>query len=108
MDKLAEAMGLGPDDGIFFAAGLKEDEAARLAGLARPRSPSSSILLKKAPSAFAGSSISMFNDEHENEDRLQPSTHLHAAGRDGGRWRIKEPLDILAWQYDIALQRRGA
>ena len=36
MDKLAEAMGLGPDDGIFFAAG-KEDEAAKLAGLARTR-----------------------------------------------------------------------
>ena len=37
MDKLAEAMGLGPDDGIFFAAG-KEDEAAKLAGArAHPR-----------------------------------------------------------------------
>ena len=36
MDALAEAMGLGPDDGIFFAAG-KEDEAAKLAGAARTR-----------------------------------------------------------------------
>src|SRR4029079_12743669 len=33
MDRIAEEMGLGPDDGIFFAAG-KESEAARLAGLA--------------------------------------------------------------------------
>ena len=31
MNRIAEAMGLGPDDGIFFAAG-KEDEAAKLAG----------------------------------------------------------------------------
>ena len=36
MDALAEAMGLGPDDGIFFAAG-KEGEAAKLAGAARTR-----------------------------------------------------------------------
>jgi aspartyl-tRNA synthetase len=32
----SEGMDLGPDDGIFFAAG-KEDEAAKLAGLARTR-----------------------------------------------------------------------
>ena len=36
MNRLAEEMGLGPDDGIFFAAG-KEDEAAKLAGAARTR-----------------------------------------------------------------------
>ena len=36
MDALADAMGLGPDDGIFFAAG-KEADAAKLAGLARTR-----------------------------------------------------------------------
>ena len=37
MNRLAEAMGLGPDDGIFFAAG-KEEEAAKLAGAgAHPR-----------------------------------------------------------------------
>ena len=37
MDEIAEAMGLGPDDGIFFAAG-KEAEAAKLAGArAHPR-----------------------------------------------------------------------
>src|SRR5947209_2782451 len=36
MGRLAEQMGLGLDDGIFFAAG-KEEEAARLAGAARTR-----------------------------------------------------------------------
>src|SRR5207237_5096079 len=36
MNRIAEAMGLGPDDGIFFAAG-KEEEAAKLAGAARTR-----------------------------------------------------------------------
>ena len=36
MAKIAEALGLGPDDGVFFAAG-KEAQAAKLAGLARTR-----------------------------------------------------------------------
>ena len=36
MDALASELGLGPDDGLFFAAG-KEEEAAKLAGLARTR-----------------------------------------------------------------------
>ena len=46
MDALAEAMGLGPDDGIFFAAG-KEDEAARLAGAARTRVAEQLELIEK-------------------------------------------------------------
>ncbi|HEU5481968.1 MAG TPA: aspartate--tRNA ligase, partial [Sphingomicrobium sp.] len=46
MDRLAEEMGLGPDDGIFFAAG-KEEEVARLAGLARTRVAEQLDLLEK-------------------------------------------------------------
>ena len=34
--KLIAALGLGPDDGVFFAAG-KERQAAKLAGAARTR-----------------------------------------------------------------------
>ena len=41
MDRLAEAMGLGPDDGIFFAAG-KEEEAASSPASPAPASPNSS------------------------------------------------------------------
>src|SRR3546814_4824244 len=36
MDALAAELGLGPDDGLFFAAG-KEAVAAKLVGLARTR-----------------------------------------------------------------------
>ncbi|KAK0348235.1 hypothetical protein LTR94_038033, partial [Friedmanniomyces endolithicus] len=36
MEKLYAELGLGADDGLFFAAG-KEDQAAKLAGLARNR-----------------------------------------------------------------------
>src|SRR5213075_1583641 len=46
MDKLASAMGLGPDDGIFFAAG-KDIDAARLAGLARTRVAEQLDLIEK-------------------------------------------------------------
>jgi aspartyl-tRNA synthetase len=40
-----------------------------------------------------------FNDEQQ-KDRLQPQSLLDAAGRDGGL-ETKDPLEILAWQYDI-------
>src|SRR5215210_5359344 len=46
MDALADTMGLGPDDGLFFAAG-KEAEAARLAGLARTRAAEQLDLIEK-------------------------------------------------------------
>src|SRR5687768_14295923 len=46
MDALAEAIGLGPDDGLFFAAG-KEEEAAKLAGAARTRVAESLDLIEK-------------------------------------------------------------
>ena len=46
MDKIADQLGIGPDDGIFFAAG-KEAEAAKLAGLARTRVAESLDLIEK-------------------------------------------------------------
>ncbi|MEO7278146.1 MAG: aspartate--tRNA ligase, partial [Sphingomicrobium sp.] len=51
MARLAETMGLGPDDGIFFAAG-KEDEAARLAGLARTRTAEQLDLIEQGTFRF--------------------------------------------------------
>ena len=46
MNRLAEEMGLGPDDGIFFAAG-KEEDAAKLAGFARTRVAEQLDLIEK-------------------------------------------------------------
>ena len=51
MNRLAEEMGLGPDDGIFFAAG-KEAEAAKLAGFARTRVAEQLDLIEKGAFRF--------------------------------------------------------
>jgi aspartyl-tRNA synthetase len=81
MDKLAGEMGLGPDDGIFFAAG-KEEEAARLAGAARTRVAEQLDLIEKG--AFRFCWIVDFPMYEYNEEQKKI-----------------DPLDILAWQYDI-------
>ena len=78
-------MGLGPDDGIFFAAG-KEEEAARLAGLARTRVAEQLDLIEKGAFRFCwivDFPMFEYNDDAE-EDRLLPQPLLDAAGRDGG------------------------
>ena len=85
MDALADAMGLGPDDGIFFAAG-KEAEAARLAGLARTRVGEQLDLIEQDAFKFCwivDFPMFEYNDDAE-EDRLQPQPLLDAAGRTGG------------------------
>ena len=84
MDALADAMGLGPDDGIFFAAG-KEAEAARLAGLARTRVAEQLDLIEQGSFRFCWIvDYPMFEYQRRpEEDRLQPQPVLDAARRDG-------------------------
>src|SRR5512139_2375298 len=101
MDRLAETMGLGPDDGIFFAAG-KEDDAARLAGLARTRVAEQLDLIEKG--AFRFCWIVDFPMFEFNEDQQKIDfSHNPFSMPQGGMEALesKEPLDILAWQYDI-------
>jgi aspartyl-tRNA synthetase len=101
MDKLAEAMGLGPDDGIFFAAG-KEDEAAKLAGLARTRVAEQLDLIEKGAFRFCWIvDFPMF--EYNEEQKKIDFSHNPFSMPQGGMEALesKEPLDILAWQYDI-------
>jgi aspartyl-tRNA synthetase len=101
MDALAEAMGLGPDDGIFFAAG-KEAEAARLAGLARIRVAEQLDLIEKDSFRFCwivDYPMFEYNDDQKKIDFSHnpfsmPQGELEAL-------ETKDPLDILAWQYDI-------
>jgi aspartyl-tRNA synthetase len=57
MEKLYAELGLGADDGLFFAAG-KPDQAAKLAGVARTRCAEQLDLIEKGASACAGSSTS--------------------------------------------------
>jgi aspartyl-tRNA synthetase len=101
MDKLAAAMGLGPDDGIFFAAG-KEAEAARLAGAARTRVAEQLELIEKNAFRFCWIvDFPMF--EYDEEAKKVDFSHNPFSMPQGGMEALegKDPLDILAWQYDI-------
>jgi aspartyl-tRNA synthetase len=101
MDKIAEAMGLGPDDGIFFAAG-KEEEAAKLAGLARSRVAEQLNLIDEGSFKFCWIvDFPMF--EYNDEQKKIDFSHNPFSMPQGGMEALetKDPLDILAWQYDI-------
>jgi len=101
MDALAEAMGLGPDDGIFFAAG-KEAEAARLAGLARTRVAEQLDLIEQDAFRFCWIvDFPMF--KYDDESKKVDFSHNPFSMPQGelAALESKDPLDILAWQYDI-------
>jgi len=101
MNKIAELMGLGPDDGIFFAAG-KEAEAAKLAGAARTRVAEQLDLLEK--NAFRFCWIVDFPMFEYNEEQQKVDFSHNPFSMPQGEMEAlesKDPLDILAWQYDI-------
>jgi aspartyl-tRNA synthetase len=101
MNRIAEAMGLGPDDGIFFAAG-KEEDAARLAGLGRTRVAEQLDLLEK--DAFRFCWIVDFPMFEFNEEQQKIDFSHNPFSMPQGEMKAleaKDPLDILAWQYDI-------
>jgi aspartyl-tRNA synthetase len=101
MSRLADEMGLGPDDGIFFAAG-KEEEAARLAGFARTRVAEQLDLLEKDAFRFCwivDFPMYEYNDEQKKIDFSHNPFSMPQGGMEA--LEAKDPLDILAWQYDI-------
>jgi len=101
MNAIAGAMGLGPDDGIFFAAG-KEEEAARLAGLARTRIGEQLELIEQGAFRFCWIvDFPMF--EYNDDQKKVDFSHNPFSMPQGEMAALegKDPLDILAWQYDI-------
>jgi aspartyl-tRNA synthetase len=94
-------LGLGPDDGLFFAAG-KELQAAKLAGAARNRVGETLGLIEE--NCFKFCWIVDFPMFEYDEDAKKvdfshnpfsmPQGELHAL-------ETMDPLDILAYQYDI-------
>jgi aspartyl-tRNA synthetase len=101
MNRIAEAMGLGPDDGIFFAAG-KEDEAAKLAGAARTRVGEQLGLIEQGSFRFCWIvDFPMF--EYNDEQKKIDFSHNPFSMPQGEMEALesKDPLEILAWQYDI-------
>jgi len=101
MAAIAEALGLGPDDGVFFAAG-KAEQAARLAGLARTRVADQLGLIDAKKFEFCWIVDFPMFEWHEDEKKVDfshnpfsmPQGELEAL-------ETKDPLDILAYQYDI-------
>ncbi|HEX8380531.1 MAG TPA: aspartate--tRNA ligase [Allosphingosinicella sp.] len=101
MRKLIAELGLGPDDGIFFAAG-KEAQAARLAGLARTRVAEQLGLIGEDEFRFCWIvDFPMF--EYDEEAKKVDFSHNPFSMPQGELEALetKDPLDILAFQYDI-------
>ncbi|WP_395611638.1 aspartate--tRNA ligase [Allosphingosinicella sp.] len=99
--KLVEALGLGPDDGIFFAAG-KEGQAAKLAGAARTRVGEELGLIPDDSFKFCWIvDFPMF--EYDEDAKKVDFSHNPFSMPQGGLEALetKDPLDILAFQYDI-------
>ena len=101
MAKLAAALDLGPDDGVFFAAG-KEAQAAKLAGLARTRVGETLGLID--PNRFEFCWIVDFPMFEYDEDAKKVDFSHNPFSMPQGEMEAletKDPLDILAYQYDI-------
>ena len=101
MDALAAELGIGPDDGLFFAAG-KEAVAAKLAGFARTRVAEQLELID--PSKFEMCWIVDFPMFEADEDTGKIDFSHNPFSMPQGELEAletKDPLDILAWQYDI-------
>jgi aspartyl-tRNA synthetase len=99
--KLVEALGLGANDGVFFAAG-KEADAAKLAGLARTRVGEELGLIEEGVFRFCWIvDFPMF--EWDEDSKKVDFSHNPFSMPQGELEALttKDPLDILAYQYDI-------
>jgi aspartyl-tRNA synthetase len=101
MEALYAAMGLGPNDGCFFAAG-KEAQAAKLAGLARTRTGEQLGIIEE--NAFKFCWIVDFPMFEYDEDAKKVDFSHNPFSMPQGELEALEtmdPLEIKAWQYDI-------
>ena len=98
---LYDAIGLGPDDGCFFAAG-KEEQAAKLAGAARSRSGEQLDLIEKDAFRFCWIIDFPFYEWSE-EDKKVDFAHNPFSMPQGGLEALEtqDPLSIKAYQYDM-------
>jgi aspartyl-tRNA synthetase len=101
MRRLIAELGLGPDDGIFFAAG-KEAQAAKLAGAARTRVAEQLGLIAEDEFRFCWI-VDFPMYEYDEETRKVDFSHNPFSMPQGELEALetKDPLDILAFQYDI-------
>jgi len=99
--KLIAALGLGPNDGVFFAAG-KESQAAKLAGLARIRVGETLDLIDKDRFDLCWIVDFPFYEYDEDEKKLD-FAHNPFSMPQGGLEALEtqEPTSIKAFQYDM-------
>ncbi len=101
MQAVYDQLGLGPDDGCFFAAG-KLSEAAKLAGLARTRVGQNLGLIEQNTFKFCWIvDFPMF--EYDEDAKKVDFSHNPFSMPQGELAALEtmNPLDILAYQYDI-------
>ena len=101
MAALAAALNLGPDDGVFFAAGPAA-AAARLAGLARTRVGTELGLIEQGAFKFCWIvDFPMF--EYDEDAKKIDFSHNPFSMPQGelAALETQDPLTILAYQYDI-------
>ena len=101
MEALYAALGLGPDDGLFFAAG-KAEQAAKLAGLARTRVADQLDLIEKDAFRLCWIVDFPFYEWDEDEKKVE-FAHNPFSMPQGGMEALTgaEPLSIKAYQYDL-------
>lgn len=98
---IADQCELQPGDSVFFAAG-PEAQAAKLAGLARTRVAEQLGLIEQGAFKFCWIvDFPMF--EYDEEAKKVDFSHNPFSMPQGELEALetKDPLDILAWQYDI-------
>jgi aspartyl-tRNA synthetase len=101
MVALYEALGLGPDDGCFFAAG-KVEQAAKLAGAARTRCGEQLELIETDAFRFCWIIDFPFYEWSEEEKKID-FAHNPFSMPQGGLEALntQDPLTIKAYQYDM-------
>jgi aspartyl-tRNA synthetase len=101
MQALYAALGLGPDDGCFFAAG-KEEQAAKLAGAARTRCGEQLELIEQEAFRFCWIIDFPFYEWSE-EEKMVDFAHNPFSMPQGGldALNTQDPLTIKAYQYDM-------
>jgi aspartyl-tRNA synthetase len=101
MIALFDAMGLGRDDGCFFAAG-KELQAAKLAGAARTRTAEQLGLITDGVFEFCWI-VDFPMYEYDEDAKKVDFSHNPFSMPQGEMAALEtmDPLDILAFQYDI-------
>lgn len=99
--ELIAALGLGPNDGVFFAAG-KEEQAAKLAGLARTRVAEQLDLIDKDRFELCWIVDFPFYEWDEDLKKVEFS-HNPFSMPQGGMEALatQDPLTIKAYQYDL-------